>query len=108
MQFIFVSVNGLKESEEDKVTLFDMCSASQANKELICHEVRDFRCVNLCKRLLISTLERADQFCFLYWLASYIKHKKVFVLAICRACSHFSEIAALNCKKFPFNVSREV
>lgn len=28
-----------KESEEDKVKLLDMCSASEANKELIRHEV---------------------------------------------------------------------
>lgn len=29
-----------KESEEDKVKLLDMCSASEANKELIHHKVR--------------------------------------------------------------------
>lgn len=29
-----------KESEEDKVKLLDMCSVSEANKELIRHEVR--------------------------------------------------------------------
>ena len=29
-----------QESEEDKVKLLDMCSASEANKELIRHEVR--------------------------------------------------------------------
>ena len=29
-----------KESEEDKVKLLDMCSASEANKDLTRHEVR--------------------------------------------------------------------
>ena len=32
-----------KKSEEDRVKLLDMCSATEANKELIRHEVRVFR-----------------------------------------------------------------
>ena len=40
-------------------------------------------------------LETVDNFCFLYWLARYLKHKDVFVLAICRARSHFTETQIL-------------
>ena len=86
-----------KKSEEDKVKLLDMCSASEDNKGLIRHELKAFRWANLCKILLIPTLETVNHFCSLYWLASYLKHKEVFVLAICRACSQFT-----------FNVSWEV
>ena len=32
-----------KKSEEDKVKLLDMCSAAEANKKLIRHEVRAVR-----------------------------------------------------------------
>ena len=32
-----------KKSEEDKVKLLDMCSTTEANKELLRHEVRVFR-----------------------------------------------------------------
>ena len=38
------------------------------------------------------------------------KHKEAFVLAICRACSHFTEtdFVVENCMKFTLNVSWEV
>ena len=100
-----------KKSEMDKVKLLDMCSASEDNKGLIRHEVKAFRWANLCKILLIPTLETVDHFCFLYWLASYLKHKEVFVLGICRACSQFTGKQILwsqITRNLHFNVSWEV
>ena len=72
------------------VKLLGMCSASEANKELIRHDVMVLD-KQTYVRDLISTLETVDQFSFLYWQASYLKHKEAFVLAMCRFCSHFTE-----------------
>ena len=52
-----------KESEEDKVKLLDMCSVTEANKELIRHEVRVSDEQTYVRDL--RHLETVDQFCFL-------------------------------------------
>ena len=69
-----------KVGEEDKVKLLDMCSASEANKELIHHKVRVSDKQTYVRDFQFLTFY---QFCFLYWQASYLKHKEAFVLAIC-------------------------